>query len=81
MVQRFRADNPLSTQELLPAVSILQPTEHERMRDPYATMDFDDPDQTRDTDTTDSSSSSSSSTNFIPRGLIFDYPTAIEIRR
>ena len=28
MVQRFRADNPLSTQELLPAVSVLQPTEH-----------------------------------------------------
>jgi Chromo (CHRromatin Organisation MOdifier) domain len=40
MVERFRADNPLSTQVLSPTTTMVQPTEHESMKDPYATMEI-----------------------------------------
>jgi hypothetical protein len=80
MAKRFRIDNPSSTHELSTTILVPQPTTHESMRDPNATMDIDDPDQgsiqTAGVSSSSSSSSfTSSSTNPVPtpRHEIFDY--------
>jgi hypothetical protein len=77
MVERFRSDNPLSTQILSPTATIVQPTEHERMKDPYATMEVDESDQFTQLDPdAPPISSSSASTNSIQRNIAFEYSTS-----